>query len=204
MLNNGIAHIAINHANTEKACILGIDHGLKKTAIGIAIVLWRLYDSDIVILERRCAVFEPVRINHVIAIDYRDYLCIFCSSLQRVVEGASFETLQIVNVMKFKVIALTVTPLLHRNPASGFICIVIDHNDFEILIVKLAQCCQRFYHHFGRFVMNGHVNRHLGFTHKPTCLFLLTKFLMAVIPYRFSPFVRLRQQNYRDAETRQQ
>src|SRR5882757_5523649 len=92
VLNDGVALIARDHADVEETAILGVTHRLEGALAFVAIVLWRLDDGDTGVLKSRYGLAQPVRLDHVVAVDQPHTLRIRGGLAQSEVQGSCFET----------------------------------------------------------------------------------------------------------------
>ncbi len=74
MLDDGIAFVARDHADIEKAAVLRVTHRLERVFMRIAIVLRRLHDGHLFLRELRSEVAQPARMHQVIAVNDGDDL----------------------------------------------------------------------------------------------------------------------------------
>src|SRR5499427_10290648 len=58
--DNGIGFITLDHADIEEARILAVHHIMERTALAVAVILWRLHQPDLGIGEDRDQIAEPI------------------------------------------------------------------------------------------------------------------------------------------------
>ena len=74
VLDDGVALVTRDHADMEKAAVLGIAHGLEGVLVLITIVLRRLHNGHLRIDKRRHQIAQPVVLDNVVSVDASDDL----------------------------------------------------------------------------------------------------------------------------------
>ena len=170
MLDDGIVLVALHHADMEEATIFLIGHRLERVLRRIAVILRPLHQRDGGRGKIRDDAPQPERLHLVIAVDHRNIDRLGIGQRQSPVEGAALEALELFE-MKEAEIATGFgiegpAMRLHRPPGFRIGGVVVQNDDFVIVVIQPGQRVQAFDHHLWRLVvgrqMDGDARRCLG------------------------------------------
>ncbi|MEJ1969874.1 MAG: hypothetical protein WDN03_14750 [Rhizomicrobium sp.] len=159
MLDDGVVLVALDHADLEEAAIFLIGHRLEDAFARVAVVLRPLDQGDFGRGEERQRPAQPERFDLVVAVDHRDIDRCGIGQPKRLVERPGLEPDHVVVVEEAEPLAQRRAMRLDRRPGRRVRRVVVQHDDFEIVVVEARQRIQRRHHHGRRLVVAGHVDR---------------------------------------------
>ncbi len=162
MLDDGVALVARHHAEQEEAAVFGHAHGLEGVLVGIAIILGRLGDGHLRVLEGGHQIPQPQGMHHIIGVDNRHHLGGRVGLAQGIVEGTGLEARQGIDMEEAEAFPQLGAIGLHRLPDRRVLGVVIDHQDLEIGIVEGRQGVQGLFQQFRRLVVGRDMDGHQG------------------------------------------
>ena len=197
-----VAFVARDHADVEETTVLGVAHRLERALVGVPVVLRCLHDGDLGIGHHGREVLQPVRRDHVVAVDDGDDPGRGIRAAQGEVERPGLEAGQRTDVEKAKARSQCRAVGLDRAPDGLILRVVVDDDYFEVRIIERRQRVQRVLDHLRRLVVAGHVHRDLRPVRARRVAGGRSDQQAAAHPHpvRLGPFVRLREQHRQDAE----
>ena len=163
VLDDGVALVAGDHADVEKAPVFGIHHGLEGVGVAVVVVLGRLDDGRVGrLVEQGHQVGQPVGMDAVVAVDDRHHLGFRVGMFQGVVQGPGLEPGQRFDVEKPKTRPELLAVGLHRLPDVRVTGVVVHHDHLEVRVVQGRQGIQGGAEHRRRFVVGRHMDRYHG------------------------------------------
>ena len=159
VLNNGIAFISVDHADMEKALVLGLAHRLESIVTTITVVLRSLNNRCIFIIKERHQVCQPLGGDLIIAVDNGDHFRLWSGFSQSKIERACFKPFQWRNVKEAETLTQQGAMLFNGLPHGRISGIVVDYQDFEIGVVDLRQSIEGLFQHLRRLIVSRHMNR---------------------------------------------
>src|SRR5690606_16337674 len=116
VLDDGVALVALDHADLEEAGVLPVAPVLAQGLAGVAVVLRRLDEADVGILDMRHQAAQPVGVDDIVAVDDADDLDVGRRLAQREVERAGLEALHALDVEEAEALAELGAPGFDRPP----------------------------------------------------------------------------------------
>ena len=164
VLDDGVALVAVVHADAEEAVVLVVHHPPEGVAAPAPVGLRRLHHGGVRIIEVAHHILQPATHHHVVGIHHADDLGIGRRLRQPVVERASLEAGPLGQVEELEVLGQRGHELLDRLPELLVLRVVVDDQHFEVAVVQRGQALDGGDHHVGLLVAAGQVQRYLGFT----------------------------------------
>ena len=159
VLNDGVALVAVHHADFEEPVVLPVDHLLEEVALPAPVVLGRLDNTHLRPFEVRHEGREPVGTHDVVAVDHRHELGRRIGVLQSEIKRSGLVARVGLEVEESKLPAQRRAVRLNRLPQLGVRVVVVDDEHLVVGVVERRQAVQGVNHHVRRLLADGHVNR---------------------------------------------
>ena len=164
VLHDGVALVAMVHADAEEAVVLEVHHPAERVTAPATVGLRRLHDPGLRILEVDDQVLQPAAHHHVVGIDDGDDLGIGGGLLQAEVEGAGLVARPLGQVEEAEVLGQRRHVRLDRLPELLVLRVVVDDQHLVVAVVEVGQAPDGGDHRVRVLVAAGKVDRDLGFT----------------------------------------
>src|SRR5690606_25826563 len=91
VLDDGVEIVSLHHADMEETGIFPVSHILECAFVAVAIILRRLHEADIMLVEIGNEGAQPVRLNLIVAVDDSDDFRVLRRSFKAEIERACLE-----------------------------------------------------------------------------------------------------------------
>ena len=195
VLDDGIALIAVVHANAKEAVVFPVHHLSEHGGTPVAVGLWCLHDTHLRIFKISHQRAQPLRLDDVISIHHSHDLRARIGFRQSEVERTCFETRPARQVEKPEVCRQAGHEIAHRHPQGLIGRVVVDHDDLKRFVVQRLQAFQSGNHHVGRLVAAGQMDRDKRRGHAARQRQRGESAPQATVPKQLDKFKQMRQQD---------
>ena len=159
MDDDGVDLVALDHADIEETGILGVHGGMDETAIAVAMILWRLNQSNLGIGKAGDQIPEPLRIDHIVRVDDADDLGIGGGLRHREPERCGLESLEVLDAEELEARTKFAAARLDRLPKCRIRGVVDDDHAFKIRVVEPRHRIDGAQQHLRRLPVGGNMDR---------------------------------------------
>ncbi len=158
MLDDGVALVAVVHADAEEAVVLPRCHAAEAVVLEVAMRLRALHHGHFRVVEIARERGQPIGAYLVVGVDHRHHVGTRVGFLQAEVQRAGLEARPWLQVEEAEALAELLAVFLHWLPDRRVLGVVVDHQHFVVLVIQRGQRIERDDHHLRRLVVASQVD----------------------------------------------